>query len=416
MFIDTAAYSGLCSCGRVHEVSTRAVVIESGALRRFEQILSDYGVSGKRCALYGRNSYRAVGALRPRAEQEIVLDPVGLHADERSTAEVLRRLAADAELLIAVGSGTIHDITRFCAHERGIPFVSVPTGASVDGFCGTVAAMTWHGFKKTIGAAAPELVIADTDILAAAPRELVNSGFGDILAKYTALADWRIAQLVRGDYLCERIFEITRDAVENARKSLPALIAGEGDAFERITAALVMSGIAMQMMGNSRPASGAEHHFSHLIEMGPAVLEVEHPAMHGEKTGVGSIYAAARYHELASHEDIRSFLRDYAEIDSGRVVAFFGERLGEDILRENEEDCLRGVTPERIAALWPEIRRIVAAIPSAGEIERMLVSIEAKHCAEDIGVRREDIGRILRFSPLVRNRLTLMRMCRMIEL
>ena len=120
MFIDCSKYAGKCACGREHTMETRAAVIEPGCLFEFEKYMAQFGVTGKRCALYGENSYAATADRHPRAEQKIVLDPNGLHANEISTAEVLAKLEGDVEVIVAVGSGTIHDIARFCAHERGI--------------------------------------------------------------------------------------------------------------------------------------------------------------------------------------------------------------------------------------------------------------------------------------------------------
>ena len=174
MFVDFTQYSGVCpACGKSHDMVTKAAVIEPGCMFDFEKYMDQFGVSGKRCALYGENGYKATADRHPKAEQEIVLNPENLHANEISTAEVLEKLEDDVEVIIAVGSGTIHDIARFCAHKQGIRFVSCITGASVDGFCSSVAAMTWYGYKKTFPACAPELVIADTDIIKNAPPELV---------------------------------------------------------------------------------------------------------------------------------------------------------------------------------------------------------------------------------------------------
>ena len=416
MFIDSSAYSGACSCGREHRMVTKAAVIESGCLFDFEKYMAQYQITGKRCALYGEHSYAAVQDRHPRAEQEIVLDPDGLHADEHSTAKVLSLLESDVEVLIAVGSGTIHDIARFCAHERGIRFVSCPTAASVDGFCSTVAAMTWYGYKKTLPAVAPEIVIADTEIIRRAPFALVLSGIGDIMAKYTARADWEIAHLLCGEYLCARIRDIMADAADTVLKSIPGILAGEDAAYADVTYALVMSGIAMQMMGNSRPASGAEHHISHMIEMGPARFRVRFPALHGEKTGVGSVVAAREYERLTAIEDITPYLTGYTPIDAADVSAFFGEKLADAILTENREDCLQYVTREALAENWPEIRRIIASIPKADRFYSLLEKLGAKRTPEDIGVASADTETLLKYSPLVRNRLTLMRIRRMIRL
>ena len=416
MFVDSTVFSGRCSCGREHDMVTRAAVIESGALLRFEEYAEKFSITGKRCVLYDENTYAATEGRHPEGQQILIMDPRDLHANEISTAWVLERLENDVEVIIAVGSGTVHDVARFCAHERGIRFVSCPTGASVDGFCSTVAAMTWHGFKKTLPAVAPEVVIADSDIIKTAPPELVRSGVGDILAKYTALADWRMSHILTGEYYCERIAEITQQAADAVVESLDGILTGDAEAYEKVTYALVMSGIAMQMMGNSRPASGSEHHVSHLIEMGPSGLDVRFQALHGEKTGVGSVVALKEYKRLAAAEDIAPYVKDYAPVPDSVIRDYFGEKLADSIIAENAEDCLAALDKETFIAKWPEVRKVVESLPSAEEVYALLEKIDAKRTLGEIGVTEADTDAILRYSPLVRNRLTLMRARRMLDL
>ena len=416
MFIDCSKYAGKCACGREHTMETRAAVIEPGCLFEFEKYMAQFGVTGKRCALYGENSYAATADRHPRAEQKIVLDPTGLHANEISTAEVLAKLEGDVEVIVAVGSGTIHDIARFCAHERGIRFVSCPTGASVDGFCSTVAAMTWYGFKKTLPAVAPEIVLADTEIIKNAPMELVRSGVGDIMAKYTALADWKMAHVLTNELLCEKIYSIMQDAADTVMQSVPGIALGEESAYADVTYALIMSGIAMQMMGNSRPASGAEHHISHMIEMEPEAFPVKFPAMHGEKTGVGSLIAVREYKRLAKIEDITPYITDYAPISEEHFRKFFGERLADSLIKENENDCLAKVSREKLSASWGELRHIIDELPTEEYLYGLLEMLDAKRDLSSIGVDESELPVLLKNSPLVRNRLTLMRTRRMMKI
>ena len=397
-------------------MTTKTAVIEPGCLEKFDEIMERYGVSGKRCALYDENTWAAVGAKRPAVRQEIVLDPAGLHADENSTAKVLAALEEDVEVIVAVGAGTVHDIARYCAHERGCRFVSCPTAASVDGFCSNVAAMTWHGYKKTLPAVAPEIVVADTDIIKNAPIRLAGSGVGDILAKYTALADWRIAHLLIGEHFCQRICGIMDEAVETVVSRTDGILTGDGGAFAALTYALVMSGIAMQMMGNSRPASGAEHHISHMIEMKAAALNAVSSALHGEKAGVGAVLAVGEYRRLAAMEDIASCLRPYCPVTEKEIEAVYGRDLAQAIAGENREDCLAGVTRSLLAEKWPEICAVAAQLPEEGELSAILSKLGAKRSLEDIGIPESKKGLLLDWSPLVRNRLTLMRVRRMIEL
>ena len=415
MLHDFSKYSGKCSCGRTHDMVTRAAIIEPGCLFDFEKYMDMFKITGKRCALYGRNSYKATADRHPRAQQEIILDPEGLHANEVATAEVLSKLEDDIEVIIAVGSGTIHDVARFCAHERSIRFVSCITGASVDGFCSTVAAMTWYGFKKTLPAVAPEIVFADIDIIRTAPIELVRSGVGDIAAKYTALCDWRIAHIVTGEFFCRRIHDLMFEATETVMKSVPGIIAGEEEAYYDITYALILSGIAMQMMGNSRPASGCEHHISHLIEMGPEKMTVRFGALHGEKTGVGSIVCLKEYKRLAEIEDIAPYLTDYAPFPAEELGGFLGDKLAPAIFRENENDCLSAVKKEVLAEEWPKIRKLIRELPEPDAVDNILASLGAKHTLDEIGVSDSDTEVLLRYSPMVRNRLTMIRMRRMIN-
>ena len=416
MFIDCSNYAGKCACGREHTMETRAAVIEPGCLFEFEKYMAQFGVTGKRCALYGENSYAATADRHPCAEQKIVLDPTGLHANEISTAEVLAKLEGDVEVIVAVGSGTIHDIARFCAHERGIRFVSCPTGASVDGFCSTVAAMTWYGFKKTLPAVAPEIVLADTEIIKNAPMELVRSGVGDIMAKYTALADWKMAHVLTNELLCEKIYSIMQDAADTVMQSVPGIACGEESAYADVTYALIMSGIAMQMMGNSRPASGAEHHISHMIEMKPEAFPVKFPAMHGEKTGVGSLIAVREYKRLAKIEDITPYITDYAPIPEDHFRKFFGERLADSLIKENENDCLAKVSREKLSASWGELRHIIDELPTEEYLYGLLEMLDAKRDLASIGVDESELPVLLKNSPLVRNRLTLMRTRRMMKI
>lgn len=416
MYIQSEKYGGACACGRDHNMTTKLVIIEPGCLKNAGNYMAEQGIIGGICALYGSNSYAATEGRHPKAAQEIVLSAEGLHADEHAVTKVLELLKDDITAIAAIGGGTIHDIGRYCAYKRGLRFISCPSCASVDGFCSSVAAMTWYGYKKTLTAVAPDIVIADTEIIKSAPFRLVKSGIGDIIAKYTALTDWRIAHELTGEYFCQQIHDMMRAAADAAIASVPGLLSGSEDAFGRVMYALALSGIAMQMMGNSRPASGAEHHISHLIEMSPPGLAVSGHALHGEKTGVGSVIVAREYKRLMEKEDILPYLTDYQSIHQEKLSDFFGNYLSPAIIRENENDCLRAVSPAALSRKWMRIRDILSGLMGAEEMYSILSLIDAKREPEDIGVSTSDIDILLEYSPLVRNRLTLMRIRRLINI
>lgn len=416
MIIDSKKHSGPCQCGRNHEMATRLVVIESGCMERFDAFMAQTGISGKRAAVYDENTYAAEGLHRPAVQQEIILPPENLHADERATAMLLEQLAPDIQVLIAVGSGTIHDTVRYCAAQRGIVSVSCPTAASVDGFCSTVCAMTWQGFKKTLPGIAPVLVLADTDVIRRAPLRLSLAGVGDIIGKYTALLDWQVGHLLTGEHVCPVIEDMTEQAVRAVHSSCRRVAQRDADAIEQLTYGLLLSGLGMQMMGNSRPASASEHHISHLIEMEPVGLGVRSDALHGEKVGVGTALVAGAYHQLAEIKDIRPFVHAYIPGSEALFEEIFGDRLAPSVVAENSENCMGSVTPERLVECWPAIRALIAALPTRATLEALYREIGAKATLRDIGVDESATAALLDYSPYVRNRLTLMRVRQMINL
>ena len=410
MIIDAKKYAGKCVCGEDHALSTELCVVEAGCLNKIDDYLSQYGLTGYCTAVYDSNTYAADGLVRPTVDYEVILDATNLHANEHGVDLLWNQLPVNTEFLIAVGSGTIHDITRYCAYRKGIPFVSCPTAASVDGFCSSVAAMTWEGAKKTLTAVSPKIVLADLNMISKAPLNLAKSGFGDMIGKYIALADWKISHIVTGEYFCHRIHDIMMEATDAVKQSSIGIAKGDVASYEKLTYGLLMSGLAMQMLGNSRPASGAEHHISHLIEMSPEGIGVSSDALHGEKVGVATLLACAEYHRLASVENIE--WSDYPAITDEYLMNTFGKRLYKKLIAENEKDVAAGIVGEQINEHWQKICEIIEAIPSTEELSKLYDKIGVKSKLSDIDVDENKIALLLETSPCVRNRLTLMRLRR----
>lgn len=409
MLLTPESFETQCQCGREHHIAVKRIAIAQGALQNFEEHMAAAALGGKRAAIYDENTFAAVDACRPRAEQEIVLNPHHLHATETAVAQVLSQLDTP-DVLIAVGAGTIHDITRYCAAKLGIPFVACPTAASVDGFASTVAAMTWNGFKVTFPAVAPSLIVADLDIIRRAPLRLASSGIGDMLGKYISLTDWRIGKILTGEFYCEYISSLTTQAVDSVRASCAAIPSGDIHAYEQLTYGLILSGLAMQLCGNSRPASGAEHHMSHLWEL--AVINPDIPALHGEKVAVGTVLAAGIYHRLAALEDISGMVQPFTPIDVTVVRRHFGT-LADDVLRENQKDCLAPVDGCLLGEKWQEICACIGGIPTAQELSTVMRQCGVKTTLEELSLPQSLFADTVRLSPYVRNRLTLLRTARL---
>ena len=402
-------------CGRNHNVLLKKALIAEDAMLGFDDVLHECGYDGDYAVIYDENTYEALRGKHPKGKQEIVLSTENLHANEHGV-ELAKAQLGDAKLLIAAGAGTIHDITRYICAERGLPFGSVPTAASVDGFVSSVAAMTLGGFKVTVPSAAPDFLVADLNVIAEAPLYLAASGLGDVLGKYVSLTEWEIGRIVTGEYHCRYTADLTKEAVDAAYSSAEGIAHGERAAYGDLMKALVLSGVAMQLSGNSRPASGAEHHVSHMIELGtPWLPDVD--ALHGEKVGVGTLLALDKYRSWIGKapDAIAAAVAAWRPYTHAQLEPVFGA-LTDSVLKENAVCCLKDVDPDRLTAGWAEIQQLLAALPDAKDVHAILSRVKGKTSLGDLGIDEGLRERILAWSPVVRNRLTFMRLLHTMQL
>lgn len=417
MKIDVNEFLKPCSCGRKHEIVVDDIIIERGAIAQLPDILKRPAYADKKSLVMicDENTYEAAGkqveTLIPGIKK-IILNPENLHANEHGVEAAKKGLetAGDVDLMIAVGSGTIHDITRYHAYEMKIPFFSVPTAASVDGFVSTVAAMTWHGFKKSFTAVSPVVVIADTDIFKKAPLRLTASGVSDLLGKYTALADWKITHILTGEYICDEICSMEYEALDRLKESLDGLTTGDEAAYENLMYGLLLSGLAMQMTGNSRPASGAEHHMSHLWEM--EVINDYIDFYHGEKVGVGLVLASKIYHKAAEKMAAGDFkVKDSMPVEEELIRENFNKPgMFEIIMEENTPNLLDEVEPAKLVEKNDEIISVIREIPTAEELTAMIDKVQGVKSLEDLGFDESYQAKTANLSPYVRARITFMRL------
>lgn len=411
MILDTAKYTGECACGRDHELRTKLVVCEYGALKNFDKYMADCGLTGFRTVIYDTNTYALPSLTHIPAGQEIVLEAQGLHSEKGLIEGMMTRLERRPDYVVAVGGGTLMDFARYSAWKLGIPFVAVPTIVSSDGFTADICSIIIDGQKKSIPMQAADAVICDMDVVSGAPMFLTIAGVQDILAKYISIADWKIAHIVSGEYFCPRVCAMAQEALDIMARCARELAEGKAPDYEAMAYTQMLSGLTMQILSNSRAASGAEHLIAHLVEMKPRGFENAH-GMHGECVGVGTLICAKAYHELAARETIE--VKPYAPLDADWVNYIFGS-LAPGIFKENENDVLKTFDPESIKTHWPEIRALVAAIPSYEELLSLYTAIGAKHSLAELGIDDGMEGEFLDISSAIRNRLTLARMTRLIE-
>lgn len=415
MQIDVNAFRKPCTCGHPHEIVVDDIMIEEHALQRLPQIMKEYYGAYKHIAIIcDDHTYEVAGKtvseLLPSAIL-IKLNPENLHADEHGVEAAEKELCkhGDIDFMIAVGSGTIHDITRYHCYEKKVPFLSIPTAASVDGFVSTVATMTWHGFKKSFTAVSPCFVLADSEIFAKAPQRLTAAGVGDLLGKYTALCDWKIGHMLTGEYICDRVIELEYAVLKDLCKNLDGIRKQDIEAYENLMYGLLLSGIAMQMIQNSRPVSGAEHHMSHLWEMASIHEPIDY--YHGEKVGVGLCIVVAIYKK--AEQCIRSGnyqVADHQEVETALIKEHITNPvLQEEILKENTPDILAAINGTLLKDKEAEILQVLEELPDCDLILSYMKKVNGLTTMKELGLDETLQSLSLRLSPYVRQRLTFMR-------
>lgn len=412
MIMDCEKYVGKCVCGRDHELETKKVVVEYGAINNFEQYMADVGLAGKkRAVIYDTVIYKLTEGKHIAADQEIVLEANGLRAEDTVIEEMMKKLDKP-EVIVAYGAGTIMDFGRYPAYKLGIPFVAVPTLASSDGFTANICSAILNGQKKSTPMCAPVLVVADLDIIKGAPARLVASGINDILSKYISLLDWKVSHLVAGEYYCPMVADLAQEALDIMRKAADEYVATGVADHEAMTMAQMKSGLTMQLLNHSRAASGAEHLMAHLVEMQPPRFESAE-GIHGECVGVGTFACIKEYHRLASLPTPKA--KPFEPLSEQWIREKFGDRLAPGIIKENENDVLATFDPRNIVDHWDEIRAMINELPSVEEMEALYKGCNAKYLPEHIGIDPALEQEMLPISAAIRNRLTLVRMLRVLD-
>ena len=223
-----------------------------------------------------------------------------LYAEYSFVEDLAKSLALHDAIPIAVGSGTINDLVKLAAHQCNKPYMCVATAASMDGYSAFGASITADGAKQTFNCPAPAVCLADTTILCNAPTEMTASGYADLFAKITAGADWILADALNVEAIDQTAWSIVQDGLPEALSDPKGAKDGDTTAITQLIEGLMLGGFAMQWSRSSRPASGAEHQFSHLWNMEHHTNHGAHIS-HGFQVAIGTLAITALYEEVLKH-------------------------------------------------------------------------------------------------------------------
>lgn len=272
-------------------------------------------------------------------------------------------LAKSADYLLAVGSGTLNDMSKSVSTRLGIDCGVLITAASMDGYCSKGAALMRKGVKVTDEVHTPTDVLIDLDIVCNAPRIMTAAGYGDIIGKYTCLLDWQTAHFVTGEEIHEQAYALMEQARAECVNAFDGLVQYESSAVVKLTRALITAGLSMAMCGNSRPASGSEHHQSHYLEM-DFVRRGEKIPMHGLKVAIGTLVSMELYHYLSDNR-----------------IAFHGAE---------------------------SVYKLVNELPKIETLKQMLIKMGCPVRYSELGVRKETMEEMIEKAYTVRDRYTVL--------
>ncbi len=297
-----------CSCGKTHSVRTKKIIVGKGILARIPEVLTELNLGKKILLVFDENTYRAAGKYVEETLQgehfETIACPLSpkpdwpyLEPDEEARSTIGSYLYYEPNLLMAIGSGVITDLTKFVAHRLSIPFVAVATAPSMDGYSSPGTPMLVGGYKVTYDATPPQVIFADLDVLTRAPLPLIHAGLADLVGKITSNADWAMRTMLWQESFCQPIWEDTKTRLMTLDQEAEKLPQRDEKSIFDLSLASLYSGMGMDMVGDSRPASGAEHLVAHYLEI-MALHRGIHPSLHGLRVGGATVVVSKMYHRF----------------------------------------------------------------------------------------------------------------------
>lgn len=410
-----------CKCGKEHRINLKKVDIGQGSKDRVGDVINELGYKHI-FVVCDVNTYEAAGKYvednlrKNNIDYKLyIYEDKELVPDETSCGRLFQRITKDIDLLLAVGTGTLNDICKFTSYQLGLDYIVFASAPSMDGFVSDGAALVTDHVKTTYHAHVPVAVIGDTDILAEAPMEMIVAGLGDILGKYTCLLDWKMANLIEGEYICDFVIDLVKNAIEACVKYGPKIKERDKTAVQAVMEALVLSGTCMSFVGNSRPASGSEHHQSHYWEM-QFQMENKKPVLHGIKVGVGMISSISMYQRLIKEtidfDSLKNIEFDYDawvnKVKDCYKDAASGIIALEEKAKKNDIDK-RNKRLDIMKDKWDDITKLVNdSLPKLEEMEELMSNLNAPINPKQIGVSSKLVEDAIILAKEVRDRFTLL--------
>lgn len=366
-----------CTCGKSHSCPIDYVDIADGAIDRIPDMCKNFK---KILIVCDDNTYAACGKaveakllgsteklLILKAQTDVVIP------DETQIEEIDKCVTKDTDLILGVGSGVINDLCKYVSFKNNLPYYIVATAPSMDGYASVGSALILSGMKVTLNAAPPKAIIAEPSVLATAPTPMLQSGYGDIIGKYSCLNDWKLARIIKDEYFCDEVYELTMSCVKEVEPLAKAVLARDTAAVGALMEALVAVGIAMAYVGNSRPASGSEHHLSHFFEI-TGILDNKEYFLHG----IDVMYSAAvtcKLREMILKNGIEDTKQDRGDW-TAEVRRIYSTSADECIALQNKVGFYVADDSAAVSSKKEEIKLVLKGCPDFDYMKSLLDAIE----------------------------------------
>ncbi|MGB3984889.1 MAG: sn-glycerol-1-phosphate dehydrogenase [Limnochordia bacterium] len=412
-----------CDCGLNHGIPDIDIYIGQGLIEKVPAYLGQRKL-GSKLVLVTDNIIYEVAAKQVLT----VLENAGYHVNlcllerdrplipnETALGEILLTLDNSTEFLLAVGSGSITDLTRYAAHVSGKPFAAIGTAASMDGYTSVVAPLTFGNLKVNKPAGFPKVLICDLEIMSQAPYHMFLSGFGDVIGKYMAKADWLLGSIINQEVVCPACIDIVSQAVEKCVDNVEQIKARSLEGTRALIEGLILSGLTILIIGHTRPVASNEHSMAHYWEM-MQLQTGEEPPQHGLSVGVATVYCL-QFYERFFGLDPHSFRLEEAkaayltpEEQARLVLDKFGAKIGSAIIRDNDQIGIGWPEVEKrfhtLKANHSRIRQQLAFLPKARQILDIYREIGYPWPAKAIGIDDRLLLNSLLYAKEYRNRYT----------
>ena len=409
-----------CTCSLTHSMPKMDIFIRPGLIHECAECIGSVGL-GRHVLLVADHITQTVAAQTVAESLEragfscrlCVLPGDEIEPTPQMADYISSHIDADTEFLLAVGSGVITDLTRRSALLQSLPFAVFGTADSLDGYTSITSEMIIDGMKTTVYGSSARLLMFDTDILAAAPRLMQASGLGDMLAKYNVLVDWKLGSVVAGEVYCPLCVHLVETALQRCSAAMDSILACTRAGMEALIEALILAGLTVLIIGNTRTVASVEHNMSHYWEMMSLAYGTPSPS-HGISVGIGLIYSLL-YHNMLRSADLSNI--DKQAIREARMtqdekrqylIDNFPPGIGEEVMTANSEWYIPWEEQERridaLVAYHQQYKKDCAILPDYHDIIRYLSHFGAPTSAAKAGISREALKKTLLVTKDYRKR------------